>query len=73
MAGEHLNKKFKQFCFQIRYEIEQEMRPKECHSLQAKVGREKEFQDALRKLRGKDADITFEAAEIKVLLFLTPI
>ncbi|XP_030973547.1 sugar transporter ERD6-like 16 isoform X2 [Quercus lobata] len=31
----------------------------------AKVGREKEFQDALRKLRGKDADITFEAAEIK--------
>ncbi|KAK7860263.1 sugar transporter erd6-like 16 [Quercus suber] len=32
----------------------------------AKVGREKEFQDALRKLRGKDADITFEAAEIKI-------
>ncbi|XP_075654678.1 sugar transporter ERD6-like 16 [Castanea sativa] len=31
----------------------------------AKVGREKEFQDALRKLRGKDSDITFEAAEIK--------
>ena len=48
------------------------MRPKECYSLQAKVGREKEFQVALRKLRGKDADITFEAAEIKVLPFLTP-
>ncbi|KAK7860262.1 sugar transporter erd6-like 16 [Quercus suber] len=32
----------------------------------AKVGREKEFQVALRKLRGNDADITFEAAEIKI-------
>ncbi|XP_024931681.3 sugar transporter ERD6-like 16 isoform X1 [Ziziphus jujuba] len=31
----------------------------------AKVGREKEFQVALQKLRGKDADISVEAAEIQ--------
>lgn len=33
--------------------------------LQAKVGLEKEFEMALRKLRGKDADISLEAAEIQ--------
>lgn len=33
---------------------------------QAKVGQQKEFQVALRRLRGKDADITREAAEIQV-------
>lgn len=33
--------------------------------LQAKVGLEKEFEVALRKLRGKDADVTREAAEIQ--------
>lgn len=33
--------------------------------LQAKVGLEKEFEVALRKLRGKDADISLEAAEIQ--------
>ncbi|KAG0478493.1 hypothetical protein HPP92_013212 [Vanilla planifolia] len=32
----------------------------------AKVGRQKEFQTALQKLRGKDADIAGEAAEIQV-------
>lgn len=32
----------------------------------AKVGREKEFQLALRKLRGKDVDISHEAIEIMV-------
>ncbi|XP_031404425.1 sugar transporter ERD6-like 5 isoform X3 [Punica granatum] len=31
----------------------------------AKVGREKEYEAALRRLRGKNADITSEAAEIK--------
>lgn len=31
----------------------------------AKVGREKEFEVALRKLRGKNADISMEAAEIQ--------
>ncbi|KAJ4823996.1 hypothetical protein Tsubulata_039254 [Turnera subulata] len=31
----------------------------------AKVGREKEFEAALRKLRGQNADISHEAAEIK--------
>lgn len=36
------------------------------HYFQAKVGREKEFHVALQKLRGKDADITVEAAEIQV-------
>lgn len=36
--------------------------------MQAKVGLDKEFQVALRKLRGKDADITREAAEIQVLI-----
>ena len=35
--------------------------------LQAKVGHEKEFQVALQRLRGKDADITNEATEIQVL------
>ncbi|CAK7332907.1 unnamed protein product [Dovyalis caffra] len=34
----------------------------------AKVGLEKEFQVALQKLRGKDADVTREAAEIQVYL-----
>ncbi|KAH9765492.1 Sugar transporter ERD6-like 16 [Citrus sinensis] len=34
----------------------------------AKVGLDKEFQVALRKLRGKDADITREAAEIQVYI-----
>ena len=36
---------------------------------QAKVGLNKEFQAALRKLRGKGADITQEAAEIQVFTF----
>ncbi|KAF9604489.1 hypothetical protein IFM89_006844 [Coptis chinensis] len=31
----------------------------------AKIGRSKEFEAALQKLRGKDADITIEAAEIQ--------
>ncbi|XP_044498506.1 sugar transporter ERD6-like 16 isoform X2 [Mangifera indica] len=34
----------------------------------AKVGLQKEFQVALRKLRGKDADITQEATEIQVYI-----
>ncbi|KAJ6313569.1 hypothetical protein OIU77_014955 [Salix suchowensis] len=34
----------------------------------AKVGLEKEFREALQKLRGKDADVTREAAEIQVYL-----
>lgn len=37
---------------------------------QAKVGREKEFEVALRRLRGKDADVSKEAAEIQVLPFI---
>uniref|UniRef100_A0A0E0F817 Major facilitator superfamily (MFS) profile domain-containing protein n=1 Tax=Oryza meridionalis TaxID=40149 RepID=A0A0E0F817_9ORYZ len=32
---------------------------------QAKVGRQKEFEIALQRLRGKDADVSIEAAEIK--------
>lgn len=36
---------------------------------QAKVGRKKEFEAALLKLRGKDADISREAAEIQVNFF----
>ncbi|RVX22148.1 Sugar transporter ERD6-like 16 [Vitis vinifera] len=35
---------------------------------QAKVGREKEFEVALRRLRGKDADVSKEAAEIQVYI-----
>lgn len=34
----------------------------------AKTGRQKDFDAALRKLRGKNADISEEAAEIQVLL-----
>ncbi|KAF2287741.1 hypothetical protein GH714_002522 [Hevea brasiliensis] len=34
----------------------------------AKVGREKEFQETLKKLRGKDTDITREAAEIQAYI-----
>ena len=45
------------------------MRPKQCHFLQAKVGHQKEFEAALHRLRGEDADITSEAAEIQVLPF----
>lgn len=36
---------------------------------QANVGREKDFQVALRNLRGKDADVSHEAAEIEVSPF----
>ena len=35
--------------------------------MQAKIGREKEFESALQDLRGKDADISKDAAEIRVL------
>ena len=34
--------------------------------LQAKFGQEKEFEAALKHLRGKDADISEEAADIRV-------
>lgn len=34
--------------------------------IQAKQGNQKEFEASLRKLRGKDADISAEAAEIQV-------
>ena len=37
---------------------------------QAKVGHEKEFEVALRRLRGKDADVSKEATEIQVLPFI---
>jgi len=37
--------------------------------LQAKVGRNKEFEAALQALRGKDCDVSAEAAEIRVLTF----
>lgn len=35
--------------------------------MQAKTGCEKEFEAALQSLRGKDADISKETAEIRVL------
>lgn len=35
---------------------------------QAKERRQKEFETALEKLRGKDVDVSQEAAEIQVLL-----
>lgn len=34
--------------------------------IQAKQGRQKEFEASLRRLRGKDADVRAEAAEIQV-------
>lgn len=45
----------------------EETKESNINHLQAKVGHDKEFQVALQRLRGKDADITREAAEIKVL------
>lgn len=36
--------------------------------IQAKTGREKEFESALQKLRGKDVNISQEATEIQVLI-----
>lgn len=36
--------------------------------MQAKIGKPIEFDSALRKLRGKDVDVSEEAAEIKVSL-----
>lgn len=36
------------------------------YQTQAKRGKGKEFEAALRKLRGKDADISHEASEIQV-------
>lgn len=38
--------------------------------LQAKIGKHKEFKAALQSLRGKNADISKEAAEIIVILQL---
>lgn len=35
--------------------------------MQAKIGREKEFEAALQDLRGKDTNISKEADEIRVL------
>lgn len=37
-----------------------------CNFLQAKVGRMKDFEAALQILRGENADISEEAAEIRV-------
>lgn len=37
--------------------------------MQAKTGNEKQFEAALQRLRGKDFDISEEAAEIQVLPF----
>ena len=34
---------------------------------QAKIGREKECEAALQRLRGENADISLEAAEIRVI------
>lgn len=37
-----------------------------CHFVQARQGNQKEFEESMRSLRGKDADISAEAAEIQV-------
>ena len=34
--------------------------------LQVMVGKQREFEATLQRLRGKDADISFEASEIQV-------
>ena len=34
--------------------------------MQLKVGRDKDYESALQRLRGRETDITLEAAEIKV-------
>lgn len=39
--------------------------------MQAKTGHEKQFEAALQRLRGKDFDISEEAAEIQVLPLIT--
>lgn len=39
----------------------------ESFCFQAKIGHEKEFQIALQRLHGKDADMSDEMAEIQVL------
>lgn len=38
--------------------------------LQANVGREKDFEATLQRLRGSEADVSDEAAEIRVMLLL---
>jgi hypothetical protein len=37
--------------------------------LQSNVGRNKEFEETLQALRGKDCDVSAEAAKIRVLTF----
>jgi SP family sugar porter-like MFS transporter len=37
--------------------------------LQAKIGKEAEFEAALQRLRGKNADISQEAADIRVIFY----
>ena len=41
----------------------------ECHYMQAKCGRLKEFEAMLQILRGENADISQEAADIIVISF----
>ena len=41
----------------------------ECHFMQAKCGRLKEFEAMLQILRGENADISQEAADIIVISF----
>lgn len=36
---------------------------------QVMVGQQREFEASLQRLRGKDADISFEASEIQVVAF----
>lgn len=55
-------------CFvrDLQIQIRETMNCTRYSFFQAKVGHEKEFEGALRKLRGKNSDISEEAAEIQV-------
>ena len=43
----------------------------QCKYLQAKIGKEREFEAALQRLRGENADISQEAYDIKVTYLVT--
>jgi len=43
----------------------------QCKFLQAKIGKEREFEAALQRLKGQNADTSHEASEIKVTRLVT--
>lgn len=57
-------------CFTFKVRMPQHSQD-QCKFLQAKIGKEREFEAALQRLRGQNADTSHEASEIKVTHLVT--